>query len=75
MKDKKPGDNGTCQLRYTVKAMDPEGVDLIVEAVVPEGYEVDEDTDGNDVPAVNMNATSSGLTPTAMMVRKMSDSK
>jgi hypothetical protein len=71
-RDKKPGDKCTLELRATVKGQDAEGVDLIVEAAVPEGYEVDETATGPELPASPMSGSvsSATMTPTAMMVRK-----
>ncbi len=66
----KPGDEGKCEVRYTVKAKDDEGVDLIIEAVVPEGYEVDEDSTGSEITMPSPTGAAMP-TPTAMMVKKI----
>lgn len=74
-RDKKPGDQ--CRLEpdseFTVKAIDDQGVDLIVEAFIPEGYERADDGDENskqNLPAGGPMNTEPNMTPAAMMVRK-----
>lgn len=74
--DKKPGD--PCKLepdsKFTVKAIDPEGVDLIVEAFIPEGYEQADDSDEHatqNLPAGSPMSNEPNMTPAAMMVRKV----
>ena len=58
----------------TVKNRTPEGLDITIEAAVPEGYEVDDEetagTIGNGVSFEDV-----PMTPTAMMVRRKAASK
>ena len=72
LRDKKPGDKLKCELELSFKASDQEGADLIVEALVPEGYEVADEDEEPDAPAMTGNPD--GMTPTAMMVKRK-DSK
>lgn len=66
----KPGDKVVLEVHCTLKAKDAEGVDLTIEAAVPEGYEVDPDK-----PETGMSmGMDSVMTPTAMMVRKKAQS-
>lgn len=65
------GDKFKMEVHCTLKGRDSEGMDAIVEAYVPEGYEVDNSTadlSGSGAP------TEPIMTPTAMMVRKKSAS-
>lgn len=61
------GYKGKAELHFMVKSKDEEGADLVVEAVVPEGYEVGEDTEG----AAMSPAEDEPMSPTSMMVRRM----
>lgn len=62
----KPGDKGRAELHYSVKSIDAEGAELIVEAIVPPGYEIDEEDDKAPM------ASDATMTPAAMMVRRQS---
>jgi hypothetical protein len=66
------GDKGVAELHFTLKARDGEGVDLIVEAVVPEGYEIAKEEKPGAMGG--MMSPDAMMTPTAMQVRKMAKS-
>ncbi len=68
LRDKKPGDKCEFELHATLKATDQEGADMIVEALVPDGYEVADEGEEPDAP--QMTGNPDGMTPTAMMVKR-----
>lgn len=61
--DKKTGDPLKVEVQGTLKDVDAESGTITVEAVVPEGFEVD---DSEAIPPVG----DSEMTPTAIMVRR-----
>lgn len=70
LRDASPGTKIEVELHATVKSMDAEGVVLTAEAVVPEGWEIDEE--GEKEPAMPA-PPESMMTPTAMLVRRKRD--
>lgn len=60
----RPGDQIELELHVTIKSLRPEGVDFIIDAVVPEGFEVDEEAEDGATPSDTL------MTPAAMLVRK-----
>jgi hypothetical protein len=62
------GDKLKLEMHSTLKDRDAEGIVLTVEAAVPEGYEVDEESE--DAGAISPSMTEPNMTPTAMMVKK-----
>lgn len=70
LRDKKPGDKCTLVAEVTIKGQDPEGVDLIAEAWIPDGYERVPDTE--EPAAETMGTGDVGMTPAAMMIRRKS---
>lgn len=70
--DVKPGDKGKCEVHYTLKDKDAEGANFIIEAVVPEGYEIaDDDEEEHQTPTPTSDAM---MTPSSMLVRKLKKS-
>jgi hypothetical protein len=63
------GDKLVLELHVTLKAKDMEGVDLTVEAAVPDGYEINKDAKEPQMLG-GLNATDAMMTPTSMMVQK-----
>lgn len=70
MRNVSEGDKGTCEVKYVLKSKDEEGVSLIIDAVIPDGYEVDEEGDGGTMSSGSLMAPDSTMSPLAMMVRK-----
>ncbi len=71
IKGKKNGDKLKWEMHSTLKASDAEGVDLTIEAAVPEGFEIDKDATDNSPGGVgSMSASDAQMTPTAMMVKR-----
>lgn len=68
----KPGDKCEMVFHLTLKQQDPEGADFIVEAAVPEGYEMDDEQEqvpnNESMTALNPDVT---MSPAAMLVRKI----
>lgn len=63
------GDKITMEFHLTLKSRDQEGTDFNVEAVVPEGYELDKDAD--EAGAIALGSTNEPvMTPLAVLVRK-----
>lgn len=64
------GDKVKFEVIATLKSKSAEGAEFTVEAVVPDGYEVDET--GDKVPPTIMGTASDEMpiTPTAMLVRR-----
>jgi hypothetical protein len=48
------GDECELELKATIKEMSPDGVVLNVEALVPDGYEVKEETESSPAPPPSM---------------------
>lgn len=42
-RDAKEGQKIECEVKGTIKTIDAEGIDLVVDVVIPEGYEESED--------------------------------
>lgn len=72
--DAKIGEKGKAEIRYTFKSRDATGIDLILEAIVPEGYEVSENDEPGSMAPMSEDDDNT-MTPTSMMVRKMRSSK
>jgi len=63
------GDEVEFVVHAKLKARDAEGMDWTIEAVIPKGYEIDEDaTEGNEISLGSTNEPN--MTAAAMMVRK-----
>lgn len=75
MQSMRPGEKGKCEVRYTLKSIGADSAEVIIEAWVPEGYEVSDQADEMNLPAGQTMEEEGGMTPAAMLVRKKSLSK
>lgn len=68
MRDKKIGDEVTFEVKARLKGSDVEGYDFTVLAVIPEGFEVDEDKEPDAIPMAPAVSDAPNMTPQAAMV-------
>lgn len=64
-----PGDKLEGKYIGVLKSKDSEGVDIVLTAVIPEGFEIDEDQVGR-VPMGGPMSTEPTLSPSAMLVKR-----
>lgn len=70
-KDSQPGDKCEIEMHLTFKSRDDEGITFIVEAAVPEGYEINEDAEPNQNPQTAPLSPDVTMSPSAMLVQKV----
>lgn len=74
LRDKKIGDTLELEVHCTLKQQTAEGAEFTIEAVVPEGFELDTNQEDVNQSAGGVGALShsdANMTPTAIMVRRM----
>src|SRR5437868_2754186 len=71
IRDLKPGDKLDLELKTSLKSSDADGVDLTIEAAVPEGFEIDKDgVDSSPGGVGSISDSDAQMTPTAMLVKR-----